>query len=400
MMYTMKAHGAFLLVLMLFIFSLPSFAQTFQAQITGEVRDATGSLVPNAKLTATNIATNATFETQSNSEGIYRFLALPPAQYKIAVSMTGFKTFEQGPITLQVNDTITLNVSLQLGDAAEHIVVTAAAEALQTSNASVGQVVTTRTIEGLPLNVRDPLALIGLTPGVTFGANFGNGGGQELGRNFFKSDFNVGGGRSGSQELLLDGAANTTPDVNRGVINPPVDSVQEFTVQTNSYDAEFGRTSGGVINVITKSGTNELHGLVYDFERHSYVEANNWFNNASGIPNPSFKRHQFGANLGGPIVKNKTFFFADYEGLRQGFPFTFVTTVPTLLQRRGDFSQTFAAGNQRIIIHDPLMVETLANGQRQRTAFPNNLIPAGRIDPVSRRLADLFPEPNQPGNAL
>ena len=212
--------------------------------------------------------------------------------------------------------------------------VTAAAEALQTSNASVGQVVNTRTIEGLPLNVRDPLALIGLTPGVTFGANFGNGGGQELGRNFFKSDFNVGGGRSGSQELLLDGAANTTPDINRGVINPPVDSVQEFKVQANSYDAEFGRTSGGVINVITKSGTNEFHGLVYDFERHSYIEANNWFNNASGIPNPSFKRHQFGANFGGPIVKNKTFFFADYEGLRQGFPLTFVTTVPTLLQRQ------------------------------------------------------------------
>ena len=399
-MYTMKAHGAFLMILILCIFALPSFAQTFQAQITGEVRDATGSVVPNAKLTATNIATNATFETQSNGEGIYRFLALPPAQYKIAVSMTGFKTYEQGPITLQVNDNITLNVSLQLGDAAERVVVTAAAEALQISNASVGQVVTTRTIEGLPLNVRDPLALIGLTPGVTFGANFGNGGGQELGRNFFKSDFNVGGGRSGSQELLLDGAANTTPDINRGVINPPVDSVQEFKVQANSYDAEFGRTSGGVINVITKSGANELHGLVYDFERHSYVEANNWFNNASGIPNPSFKRHQFGGNIGGPIVKNKTFFFADYEGLRQGFPFTFVTTVPTLLQRRGDFSQTVAAGNQRITIYDPLMVETLANGQRQRSAFPNNIIPAGRIDPVSRRLADLFPEPNQPGNAL
>ena len=276
------------------ICSLQSTGQTFQAQITGEVRDATGAVVPNVKLTATNIATNVSFATQSNEEGIYRFLALPPAQYNITASLTGFKTYEQGPITLQVNDNVTLNVSLQLGDAAERVVVTAAAEALQTSNASVGQVVNTRTIEGLPLNVRDPLALIGLTPGVTFGANFGNGGGQELGRNFFKSDFNVGGGRSGSQELLLDGAANSTPDINRGIINPPVDSVQEFKVQANSYDAEFGRTSGGVINVITKSGTNDFHGLAYDFERHSYIEANNWFNNASGIPNPSFKRHQFG----------------------------------------------------------------------------------------------------------
>ena len=387
-------------VLCLCALTAPSFWQTFQGQITGTIRDATGALVPNARLTATNVGTNVTFTTQSNEEGIYRLLALPPAQYRIAAAMTGFKTFEQGPIILQVNDNLTLDVTLEVGDAAERVVVSAAAEALQTQTASVGQVVNTRTIEGLPLNVRDPLALIGLTPGVTFGANFGNGGGQELGRNFFKSDFNVGGGRSGSQELLLDGAANTTPDVNRGVINPPVDSVQEFKVQANSYDAEFGRTTGGVINVITKSGANEFHGLVYDFERHSYIEANNWFNNASRIPNPSFKRHQFGANFGGPIVKNRTFFFADYEGLRQGFPQTFTTTVPTLLQRRGDFSQTLAAGNQPITIYDPLTVETLANGQRQRAAFPGNLIPGNRIDAVARRLADLYPEPNQPGNAL
>ncbi|HYZ83024.1 MAG TPA: carboxypeptidase regulatory-like domain-containing protein [Bryobacteraceae bacterium] len=396
----MKAFAVLAAVWSLCICTRPATAQTFQGQITGEVRDTSGAVMPNVKLTATNIATNVSFETQSNEEGIYRFLALPPAQYKIAASMTGFKSYEQGPITVQVNDNITLNIELQLGDATERVVVQAAAEALQTSNATIGQVITTRTIEALPLNARDPLALIGLTPGVTFGANFGNGGGQELGRNFFKSDFNVGGGRSGSQELLLDGAANTTPDINRGIINPPVDSVQEFKVQANSYDAEFGRTSGGVINVITKSGTNDFHGLVYDFERHSFIEANNWFNNASRIPNPSFKRHQFGGNIGGPIIKGKTFFFADYEGLRQGFPITFVTTVPTLLQRSGNFSQTVAAGNQPITIYDPLTAETLPNGQRQRSAFPGNIIPANRIDPVSRRLADLFPEPNQPGNAL
>jgi outer membrane receptor protein involved in Fe transport len=396
----MKASRVIQCVLLLCATAVPALTQTFQAQISGVIRDASGAVVPKVHLTATNIATNTAFTTESNDQGIYRFPALPPAQYNLAAALTGFKTFEQGPITLQVNDNVTLDIALQLGDAAERVVVSASAEALQTQTASVGQVVNTRAIEGLPLNVRDPLALIGLTPGVTFGANFGNGGGQELGRNFFKSDFNVGGGRSGSQEILLDGAANTTPDVNRGVINPPVDSVQEFKVQANSYDAEFGRTSGGVINVITKSGTNDIHGVVYDFERHSYIEANNWFNNAANIPNPSFKRHQFGGNVGGPVIRNKTFFFADYEGLRQGFPVTFVTTVPTLLQRQGDFSQTLAAGNQRVTIYDPLTVETLANGQRQRSPFAGNVIPAGRVDPVSRRLADLFPEPNQPGNAL
>lgn len=380
--------------------ALAASAQTFQAQLTGLVHDASGAGIPNAKVTATNVATNVSSTTQTNESGLYRFPALPPSRYRISASMAGFKTQEQGPITLAVNEPVELNITLQVGDAAERMEVTAAPEALQTQTASVGQVVNTRTIEGLPLNVRDPLALIGLTPGVTFGANFGNGGGQELGRNFFKSDFNVGGGRSGSQELLLDGAANTTPDINRGIINPPVDSVQEFKVQANSYDAEFGRTSGGVINVITKSGGNEIHGVLYDFERHSYIEANNWFNNASGLKNPSFKRHQFGANAGGPIKKNKTFFFADYEGLRQGFPVTFVTTVPTALQRQGDFSQTRGPGGQPIIIYDPATVETLANGQRQRSPFAGNIIPANRIDPVSAKLAALFPLPNQAGDAL
>ena len=396
----MKSFRTLPVVLLIFALAATASAQTFQAQITGVVRDATGAVIPNAKLVATNVATGVAFTAQSNEQGIYRFLALPPAQYKVSSSMQGFKTFEQGPITLQVNDVVNLDITLQLGDAAEKVMVTAAPEALQTQTASVGQVVNTRAIENLPLNVRDPLALVGLTPGVTFGANFGNGGGQELGRNFFKSDFNVGGGRSGAQELLLDGVPNTTPDVNRGIINPPVDSVQEFKVQTNSYDAEFGRTSGGIVNVITKSGTNEYHGLLYDFERHSFIEANNWFNNRAGIPNPSFKRHQFGANGGGPIIKNKTFIFGDYEGLRQGFPVTFVSTVPTALQRAGDFSQTFANDGTLIKIYDPLTTTTLANGQRQRTQFDGNMIPMNRINPVARKIADFYPLPNQPGDPV
>jgi hypothetical protein len=375
-------------------------AQTFQAQITGVVRDPSGAVIPNAKVVATNIATRVAYSAESNGQGIYRLLALPPAQYKVSTSLAGFKTSEQGPITLQVNDVVELEVNLQVGDAAEQVQVSGSAEVLQTATATVGQVVNTRAIENLPLNVRDPLALVGLTAGVTFGANFGNGGGQELGRNFFKSDFNVGGGRSGSQELLLDGAANTTPDINRGIINPPVDSVQEFKVQSNSYDAEFGRTSGGVVNVITKSGTNDYHGLVYDFERHSFIEANNWFNNRAGLPNPSFKRHQFGANAGGPIIKNRTFFFADYEGLRQGFPVTFPSTVPTELQKAGDFSKTLASDGTPIVIYDPSTLRTLADGTRQRTPFAGNVIPAGQFDPVARKIASYYPAANQSGDPI
>jgi len=377
-----------------------AYGQTSQAQITGAVHDASGSVIPNAKVTVRNVATGVTVSTQSNGEGLFRVPALPPAQYRLTASVTGFKTFEQGPITLQVNDVVDIEVVMQLGDASEKVEVSAAPEVLQTATASVGQVVNTRAIENLPLNVRDPLALVGLTPGVTFGANFGTGGGQELGRNFFKSDFNVGGGRSGSQELLLDGAANTTADVNRGVINPPVDSVQEFKVQSNSYEAEFGRTSGGVINVITKSGTNEYHGLLYDFERHSFIEANNWFNNRARIPNPSFKRNQFGANAGGPIVKNKTFFFADYEGLRQGFPVTFVSTVPTEAQKNGDFSQTLASDRTPIIIYNPNSLTTNGDGSRTRQPFTGNIIPSNLIDPVAKKIASYYPAANQPGDPI
>jgi hypothetical protein len=390
----------FVLPFLAIILAANAFPQTFQAQLTGVVHDASGAVVPNAKVTATNQATGGNYATESNDQGLYRLPALPPAQYKITVSLKGFKTFEQGPITLQVNDVVDLPVTLQLGDSSEKILVTANAEALETATASVGQVVNTRSIENLPLNVRDPLALVGLAPGVTFGGNFGTGGGQELGRNFFKSDFNVGGGRSGSQELLLDGAANTTADVNRGIINPPVDSVQEFKVQSNTYDAEFGRTSGGVVNVITKSGTNDIHGLLYDFERHSFIEANNWFNNRARIPNPSFKRHQFGANGGGAVVKNRTFLFGDYEGLRQGFPVTFVSTVPTELQKAGDFSKTLASDRTPIIIYDPATLTTDASGARSRQPFAGNVIPSTRFDPVAKKIASYYPSPNQAGDPI
>ena len=164
----------------------------------------------------------------------------------------------------------------------------------------------------------------------------------------------MGGGRSGFQEVLIDGAPDTTGDRGLSVVQPPVDSVQEFKVQANSYDAQFGRTSGGVVNLVTKAGTNNLHGVAYGFERHSIFDANNFFNNRSGVALPSFKRHQFGGNLGGPVIKNKWFFFGDYEGLRQGYPQTRISTVPTALQRTGNFSQTLASNGQLIQIYDPL----------------------------------------------
>ena len=382
------------------VMTLDGRSQTFQAQISGAVMDQTGAILPGAELTAKNLATGSVYSAISNDGGIYRFASLPPAQYSVSCTLRGFKHFETGPVTLQVNQVLEVNVTLQPGQVTEQITVSAAPPILDTETSSIGTIVTTRSIQNLPLNVRDPLALISLTPGVVIGPNFGNGGGNDVGRNFFKSDFNVGAGRSGSQEILLDGAPDTTPDINRGIIDPPVDSVQEFKVQAQSYDAQFGRTSGAVINVITKSGTNDYHGVVYDFERHSVFDANTYFNDRSGLKKPSFHRHQFGADTGGPILKNKWFFFVDYEGLRQAFPVTTLSTVPTALQRQGDFSQTFAANGSLIKIYDPSTLVTLSNGTRQRSQFTGNVIPQTRFDPVAAAALKFIPLPKLAGNPI
>lgn len=375
-------------------------AQTFQGQIGGVVHDQSGGVAPRVQLAAVDLNSGAKYNAVSNEAGAYRFPSLPPGQYKLTAGLEGFKTFSQSPITIQVNQNYGLEITLEPGAVNESVTVSSEAPPLETASSSLGQVVTTRSILALPLNIRDPFALVGLTPGVTFGGNFGNGGGKDVGRNYFKSDFNVGGGRSGSQEILLDGAPNTTPDINRGIINPPVDSVQEFKVQANSYDTEFGRTSGGVINMVTKAGSNDYHGVAYDFERHSNLDANDFFNNRAGRPLTSFQRHQFGGNLGGPIRKNKWFLFGDYEGLRQGYPNSVISTVPTALQRQGDFSQTFAAGGAPIVIYDPNTLTTLADGSRQRTPFAGNIIPANRFDPVAAKTAALYPLPNIAGSAV
>ena len=384
----------------IFVTATPSPAQEFQAQISGIVRDQSGAVIQGASVVATEITTNVSSSFVTNGEGAYHFLALHPSQYRVTCTFTGFKGFEQRSVTLQVGQNLELNITLVPGQTSERVTVSAEAPPLNTESSTLGQVVTTRSIVNLPLNVRDPLALVGLTAGVVFGPNFGNTGGSDVGRNFTKSDFNVGGGRSGSQEILLDGAPDVTADVNKAVIDPPVDSVQEFSVQANSFDAQFGRTSGGVVNIVTKTGTNDFHGVAYDFERHSVLDANNFFNNSAGLANPSFQRHQFGGNVGGPIWKNKWFFFGDYEGLRQGYPLTSVDTVPTALQRLGDFSQTRGSNGALITIYDPNSVVTLQNGTRQRTAFPGNKIPQAQLSPVALATLQLYPQSNTVGNSI
>lgn len=376
-------------------------AQTFQAQVTGTVTDSSGAVVAGAHITATNVATAATYSTKTNDTGVYRLPYLSPAVYRVDCSLTGFKSYEQGPITLQVNQVLQLDVTLEPGPVSERITVAAGAAALETQSATLSQVVTTRSFENLPLNIRNPFGLVALTAGVVLGPNIGLGGGYgDVGRAYFATDYYVGGSRSGSQEILVDGAPSTLGDGAKAAIEPPTDSVQEFAVQSSNYSAQFGRSSGSVVNVVTKSGTNEIHGLLYDFERHSFLDANNFFNNRSNIKMNSWKRHQFGANLSGPILKKKWFFFGDYEGWRQGYPGTTISTVPTPPQRKGDFSQTFAANGALIRIFDPNTLAVLQDGTRQRSQFPGNVIPGSRIDAVSAATVQYYPEPNLSGNPV
>jgi hypothetical protein len=377
-----------------------SNGQSYQSQLTGTVTDASGAVIPNADLTATNLATGVSASTKTNGDGIYRFPTLQPGQYELNCTVTGFKRFHQGQFTLAVDQVMQLDMALEPGQTTQEVTVTGAPPQLQTETSTLAQVVTTRSIQALPLNVRDPFALMGLTPGVIYGPNFGNGGGEDVGRNYFKADVYIGGGRSGSNSLLIDGAPDTLPDASKAVIDPPIDSVQEFSVQASNYDSQYGRTSGGVVNMITKSGTNQIHFVLYDFERHSVLDANNFFNNSSGLANRSFARHQYGADGGAPIRKNKWFVFGDYEALKQGYPLTTIDTLPTALQRTGNFSQTFTSSGALITIYDPSTLTVLPSGTRQRTPFPGNIVPTSEINPVSAAVIGFYPQPNLPGNSI
>ena len=366
--------------------------QANRGSLTGIVHDASGAVIPEAIISVRNKATQATVEAKTDSSGHYRVNNLLPAAYEVKFSHQGFQSETQSNVVLNVDQVLEVDSTLKNGSVSETVQVDTTPTPLDTASATLGEVVPSRSIEALPLNVRDPFALVGLTPGVQFGGNFGNGGGTDVGRGFYRDDFDIGGGRSGFQEILLDGAPNTTGDRGLNIIDPPVDAVQEFKVQANSYDAQYGRTTGGVVNVITRSGSNQFHGVAYDFERHSNLDANSFFNKRNNIRLPSFARHQFGGTLGGPLWRNRVFFFVDYEGLRQGFPLTSNSNVPTAAQRAGNFSQS------NVTIYDPATsVFNPTTNTYTRTAFAGNIIPANRIDPVAAAVMALYPLPNASG---
>ncbi len=369
-------------------------AQSITSGLVGTVRDDSGAVVPAATVSAVNVATNARTEAKTDVNGNYVLLQLTPGSYVVEVSAPGFKRYMRSGVVLELQQQAKLDATLDVGQLTETVTVKADASTLETNSAVIGDVVNNRAILNLPLNTRNVYSLIYLTPGVAGG----------IGNDYNSLSYSVNGARGSSMETMVDGVSAGFPTVNGyfGVgVFPSVDAISEFKMMNENYSAEFGRSLGNVVNLIYKSGSNAWHGAAYEFLRNSAVDANDFFSNSRGVALASFKRSQFGGVFNGPVKKNKTFFLFSLEDLRQRAFQSVTTTVPTLLQRQGDFSQTFAANGKQIQIFNPFTTRANPSGSGYiRDPFAGNVIPASTINPVSANLVKYFPLPNTAGTPV
>ncbi len=381
--------------------AIAALAQETRATLSGTVTDPTGSVITSAKVRLANRDTGVTFDAATNEAGQYRFLFLNPGNYQLSAEVAGFKTFVRDNIQLHVSQGAVIDLTLQVGQISDSVTVTSEAPLLESEKADRGLVINNKTVADLPLNIRNPIMLSALTPGIIH-----TGGTQHLNpfSNSGISSWSINGGRGTNNEFLLDGAPNNA--VYNGVNNiayvPSVDAVEEFKVMTGIYDAQYGRTGGGVINVSIRSGTNDWHGSGYEFLKRTRFNANTFANNSKAAPRQGNALDQYGFTLGGPIRvprlyngRDKSFFFFAYEGYREDtyYPSESISSVPTLDQRRGDFSRTFDTRGNLYTIYDPLTGRFEGNNW-VRSAFPGNRIPADRISPVAANIIKLYPEPN------
>ena len=373
-------------------------AQAPTAELTGTIRDASGAVVPDAEVVATNEATGLSRKVRSNELGYYTVPLLPPGLYRMTVKREGFRSVERKGLQLHVNDKVTVDSSLELGSLTEMVSVIAESALLQTEQASQGAVIDNTKIVNLPLNGRNPFSLAALTPGVQPGGGFFTARVFQEPTN--QSNFTASGGASFQNDILMDGTSNTVAGHGQLAMTPSVDAIEEFKVQTSNYSAEYGRTSGGIINIVTKSGTNRLRGTAYEFLRNKVLDAGNFFNNRAGIARQPFVYNQYGLTAGGPAYlpklydgRNRTFFFVSYESVKVRRARFFNGTVPTEAERRGDFSGLRAANGQPILIYDPFSTRRQGTGY-VRDPFPGNIVPAGMHNTVAVNASKYIPLPN------
>ncbi len=415
-----------LVVLLLSLSATLSFAQLYSGSATGVISDPSNAVIPGAKVSLIDEDKGYALNNETDAMGRYLFRSVPPGTYKITVSAQGFQVQTRPGVNIDVNENVTVNFSLSLGSNVEAVSITGEAPVLATEDASTGQVLSRQFVEGLPIVGRDVTNLAYLAPGVVTPFN-GNAWGGNYGNAFSSS-----GSRSATADVLMDGATTTNYEQNGGTLvvsyTPTPDSIQEFKVQTSNFSAEFGFTGSTVVNMIMRSGTNEFHGDAYEYLRNQKLDANGFFNNESGTPLPGLRRNNYGGTIGGPIKKNKTFFFFDWDGLRQVNSQGGTFGVPSAAERQGDFGElcgyaggTFdsagrcsAAGGQ---LWDPYSgTYSAAAGGAVRSQFipfdnlatyispgsPNLAatgyqlpIRAGNlIDPVAAKMIQFYPMPN------
>jgi hypothetical protein len=356
----------------------PVFAQGIRATLTGRVTDSAGAVVPGAKVTITNTGTNETRTVAANEEGEYTIPQIPPGDYQLTVEQAGFKKSLQR-FTLQTGQEARVDVALATGAVTEQVEITAATPVVSSEDAAIGNVVDQKKIVELPLNGRDYLQLAQLQPNVFAPAQ-----NSTLG---FRGGFNVAGNSEIANNYILDGIDNNDETTNQPSHRPILDAVREFKVLTGTYGAEYGRQAGGQVIVTTKSGTNDWHGSAFEFHRNSVMDARNFFTPTK----PDFKRNQYGGVLGGPIIKDRTFFFTGYEGQKRGQQEAGLANVPTAAMRTGDFS-----GVANLFLRDPSKTGN-CNATDKTACFPDNKIPTARFSSIGAGLLALYPAPNQTG---
>jgi len=371
--------------LLIFLFALLSLhAQGTNGTIAGQITDQAGASVANAKVQIQNEAAGVNREAVSNANGQYVAYALPPGQYKITIEHPGFQKLIRTAIELTAADAITVDLRLAVGDVRQTIEVSEAAPLLQSQTAMVSSLVTNDQMIEMPLKNRTFTSLVLLGPG----AYAGSSGNLTTSPYAMRGDTNisVNGSSPQNNSYFIDGMVNRNLWLSTLIMVPTVDSIQEMRVLTSNYSAEYGIAAGAVTIVQTRSGTNRYRASVYEFLRNSALDANTFFNNRLGVEKPAFRRNEFGGTVGGPIRRDRTFFFADYQGIRVAQPRTTISSIPTIAQRNMISTGNFAAlGTQ---VFDPYSV---VNGQR--TPFAGNLIPASRLDPAAVKVIGLLPDP-------
>jgi hypothetical protein len=409
---------------LLFLSGGRAFAQNqaISASLSGRVLDPSGQAVTGARLTLVDPQTSVTRSYVTQGDGLYAFTLLPPGTYLLEVEATGFKHYKQEGIDLAAGQTADQNIGLVIGAVTETIEVSSQAPLLNTSNANISSDVSARQVAELPLNLRNVISLATLNSSVSNAAETQVVGAPGINGNADQdiSFLNFGGTFFDTAAYLLDGTWDTRLDWGGVIYVPAVDDVQEFKIQTNAFTAQYGWSSGNVVNIVTKAGSNGFHGDVYEFYRNSGTDARYFFNSG---PQPDFHRNQFGGTIGGPIRKDKTFFFGYFEGLRQATPATYLGTMPSSAERSGDFSALLGAPTGDVdalgrpiiagAIYNPFSTRAITAGQVDpvtglvatqtgyiRDPFPGNIIPTQYLDAIAEKIAGGSYWPNPTSNAL